>query len=674
MRLHRFAKLGCLVGIYEAVAIVRWDWLMDDFRPGRIAIGLAWGLLIIALNGALFTGLAWASRRSILAVGVLYSGLIYSARHVGGDRWDHHSLYAIMAILLGLFLAKRWPRSTGLLAIALATPGLWGRVPVYTTALPEQLLFLLPGALLTLILGALVRDHHGQGKQVAVAAGAAAVLAVGLLGGARLAGGSPAQAGADQPNLLFILVDTLRQDHVQPYGDGANTPGMARIAAEGGRFEDAITVIPKTTQSVAAFQTGKYPVSNGVRVLKDHLQPEQTTLAEVLKAEGYSTGAFVHNGWIMRSRGFEQGFDQFWSFFEIERAWGPARLTGWVTAIDTFTTKRIRKFDGNTDAKQVTDRMIDWLDEVPQPFYGYVHYFDPHWPYRPPGEDGECMVNNITKIKRISRGMMMFKNKLPDAENEKAVALYKGEVAYNSDQVGRLLDKLDALGIADNTIVVLTADHGHSLGEHDYWYHHGEFLYEPSTKIPLLLKAPGQIEPGSVLRGQMRSIDLMPTLLGLMGVDSPETDGVNALKQRPGPAFLETDISYFRANKRRYIKGIKGKLRAVRTDRWKLIYTPRKGAGMWELFDLAQDPGETVNLLQTGHAPEDVAEALLQELRKWIPKEERRALKKLGNRFNKLPKTAKVQAAPAETAEDATSDEQLSNTEREMLRALGYIE
>lgn len=676
MTLHRFAKLGALVGLYEAIAIVRWDWLMDDLRPGRIAVGAAWGLLIIALNGTLFTALAWLCRRSVVAVGVLYTAFIFSARYVSGDRWDTQSLYTIGAILVGMLLAKRWPRTTGLLAIALATPGLWGRVPVYTTALDAQLMFLLPGAAITLALGALAGDEStGPSiKRTTAAAASAAVLALGLFGGAQLATSSPAKASLDKPNLLFILVDTLRQDHVQPYGDGAATPGMARIAAEGARFEDAITVIPKTTQSVAAFQTGKYPVTNGVRILKDHLGEDQITLAETLQDEGYATAAFVHNGWVMRSRGFEQGFEQFWSFFEIERAWGPARLTGWITAIDTFTTKRIRKFDGNTNAAEATDRVIEWLEDVPQPFYGYVHYFDPHWPYRPPGEDGECMVNNITKIKRISRGAMMFKNKLPKEENAKAIDLYKSEIAYNSDQVGRLLGQLDKMGIADNTIIVFTADHGHSLGEHDYWYHHGEFLYEPSTRIPLLLKAPGKIAPGTVMPGQTRSIDVMPTLLGLMDIESPPTDGVNAMEERPGPAFLETDISYFKANKRRYIKGVKGKLRAVRTDDWKLIYTPRKGAGMWEMFNLKDDPAEEINLLKTGEAPPDVANALLAELKKWMPKEERKALNKIGNKFKKLPKSAKLQATTEDATEDATSDEKLSDTEREMLRALGYVE
>jgi arylsulfatase A-like enzyme len=429
---------------------------------------------------------------------------------------------------------------------------------------------------------------------------------------------------------------------------------------------------------VAAFQTGRYPVSNGVRILRDSLRSSEQTLAETLSAAGYSTAAFVHNGWIMRGRGFEQGFDQFWSFFELERAWGAARLTGWITALDTFTTRRIRRFDGNTNAAIPTDRVIDWMRNVPQPFYGYVHYFDPHWPYRPPGEDGECKVNNIKKIKKISRGRMMFKNPLSKAENDRACELYRGEVSYNTDQVGRLLDALDEMGVADNTIVVFTADHGHSLGEHDYWYHHGEFLYDPSMSIPLLIKAPGQLEAGGLVEDQVRSIDVMPTLLALTGTadSAPKMDGANLLSERAGPAFMETDISYFRRNKRRYIKGTIGKLRGVRTPEWKLILSPKKGPGLWEMYNLVDDPEELTNLLKTGEAPKAVMGALMNEMKKWIPEEEQRALAKIGNRLDKLPRNAKVSDEPDEATEveDATSDEQLSETERKMLQALGYVE
>ena len=669
-----FAKLGALVGLYEAIAIVRWDWLMDDMRSWRLAVGVGHAFIILALNIGLFSLLGVALRKKLFLVCAAYAGLVYSTRILGEDRYESTSLWALGAIFTLWMLRTIWPWVTGLLAIALATPGLWGRVPVYTTPVDEQILFLVPGAVATILAGIVLGRDGPVHRLVGPILGGMAV--IGVAGATVATIGLPSSDSTDKPNVLFILVDTLRQDHVQPYGDATPTPGMARLSAEGTRYADAITVIPKTTQSVAAFQTGRYPVTNGVRILKGSLKGSEQTLAETLGDAGYTSGAFVHNGWVMRGRGFEQGFDQFWSFFELERAWGPARLTGWLTAIDTLTTQRIRAFDGNTNAATATDRVIDWMKNVPQPFYGYVHYFDPHWPYRPPGEDGECMVNNIKSIKRISRGQMMFKNPLDDEENERACELYRKEITYNSDQVARLLDTLDEMGIADNTIVVFTADHGHSLGEHDYWYHHGEFLYDASMSIPLIIKAPGQLEAGGIVEDQVRSIDVMPTLLGLADVrhTGPEMDGVDLRTERAGPAFLETDISYFKWNRRRYIKGVKGKLRGIRTPEWKLIYTPKKGPGVWELFDLKADPEELKNLLKTGEAPLAVTQALMAELRKWMPEDERKGLNKIGNRFDAIPRNVKVSHEPVADEADASSDEELSETERRMLQALGYVE
>lgn len=269
---------------------------------------------------------------------------------------------------------------------------------------------------------------------------------------------------------------------------------------------------------------------------------------------------------------------------------------------------------------------------------------------------------------------MMFQNPLSDEENDRACELYRQEITYNADQVGRLLDELDNLGIADNTIVVFTADHGHSLGEHNYWYHHGEFLYDASMSIPLFIKAPGQLEPGGVVEEQVRSIDVMPTLLSLAGLEAVETDGVDLTREQAGPAFMETDISYFKWNKRRYVKGVNGKLRGIRTSDWKMVYTPKKGPGVWELFNLKEDPEELINLFDSGDAPEDVTKRLMAELRKWMPEEEQLALNKIGNRFDQLPTNAKVTNRIGEEDADATSDEELSETERRMLQALGYVE
>ena len=137
---------------------------------------------------------------------------------------------------------------------------------------------------------------------------------------------------------------------------------------------------------------------------------------------------------------------------------------------------------------------------------------------------------------------------------------------------------------------------------------------------------------------------------------------------------METDISYFKWNKRRYIKGVNGKLRGVRTGDWKLIYTPKKGRGVWELFNLKDDPEELTNLFETGEAPKGISEALMAELRTWIPEDEQLALNAIGNRFDVLPTNAKVTDDEPGDAEDATSDEELSETERRMLQALGYVE
>ena len=317
MNIQRIAQVGALVGLYEAIAIVRWDWLMDDLRGWRIALGLGHALIIIAINAGLFALLGALVRKNLVVTGALYTAIVYGARLIGEDRFESQSYYAAGAILLLLLLHRVWPWVGRLLAVALATPGLWGRVPVYTTALDEQIAFLIPGAIITVLAGVVLAQAPQRSSQKIT--WATAILALFGLSGAVADLAGAGRTTGEQPNVLFILVDTLRQDHVQPYGDATPTPGFKRLSEEGTRYADAITVVPKTTQSVAAFQTGKYPVSNGVRILKDSLQSDQDTLAETLGNAGYSTAAFVHNGWVMRGRGFEQGFDQFWSFFELER-------------------------------------------------------------------------------------------------------------------------------------------------------------------------------------------------------------------------------------------------------------------------------------------------------------------------------------------------------------------
>ena len=677
------AIVGALVGWVEAAAIVRYDWIMDDPRVWRVGIGVIWAALIIGMNSLAFVGLARLCRGRAIVLSLVWLLPLLAIRFWIGDRFEWWSIIpAVLAILLSLRI-DRWRRAVGLYAVLLALPGLWGRVPVFGSPLATWLDVLLPGSLVALVLGAFLcsESRHtfagGRGRRLGLAGASVVLIGAGIAAAGAPKGMPESPQTAERPNVLFILVDTLRADHVGPYGERA-TPSTRRLAEEGLRFEDAITVIPKTTQSVSAFYTGRYPVHTGMRMLKDTLSEEEQTLAESFSDGGYRTAGFVHNGWVMRGRGLEQGFDQFWSFFEIERAWGPLRLTSLVTVLDFLTGHRIRKFDGNTDATVITDVALDWLDRNANrgdPFFLYLHYFDPHWPYRPPGEDGEVMVNQIRDL-RWSRGQMYFENPLPDEENAKAMELYGAEVDYNLDVVGRLLDFLDERGLTDNTIVVFTSDHGHHLGDHDYWFHHGEFLYEPGLKIPLLMRYPGEIDEGSIESAQFRSLDLAPTLLELAGLPIPEgMDGISLEEIRAEgapPAYLETDISYFKFNKRRKIKGTVGNVRGVRHGRWKLHYTPRNKKGLWELYDLESDPDETLNLITEGEADSTVLWPLVQALASHIPDEERARLEELGNRFDVLPDGSNPPGS--EEIEAGMGDEDMDASDRSMLEALGYVE
>ena len=205
-------------------------------------------------SSGLFALLGALLRRSMVATVSVYTALVYAARFVGEDRFESTSYYAAGAIVALLLLQRVWPWAVGLLAVAVATPGLWGRVPVYTTAVDEQLCFLLPGAAITALAGLAVRD--GLLRRHRWLPGLGLLLAALGVGGAAMhTVGINNTASSDKPNVLFVLVDTLRQDHVQPYGEATPTPGITRLSEEGTRYADAITVIPKTTQSVAAFQT-----------------------------------------------------------------------------------------------------------------------------------------------------------------------------------------------------------------------------------------------------------------------------------------------------------------------------------------------------------------------------------------------------------------------------------
>jgi len=288
-------------------------------------------------------------------------------------------------------------------------------------------------------------------------------------------------------NVLLVTLDTTRPDRIGCYGNSAiETRNIDRLAASGVVFTNALATSPVTLPTHASILTGLYPHRHEARDNALYrLSSEHTTLAEVLSAHGYVTAAFVSSFVLDARFGLAQGFDHF----------------------DDYTGRR-SSVTGNAErrADETTDRALAWLSrERRRPFFLWVHYYDPHVVYKPPVEVEDR------------------------AENP-----YDGEIVFVDQQLGRLLDAV-AAATAGRALVVLTADHGEALGEQGEWTH-GYLLQEATLRIPLIMSAPGGLGRGFRFDKRVSQVDLMPTLLALLGIPAPtDLDGVDLLA-RPGTA------------------------------------------------------------------------------------------------------------------------------------------
>ena len=332
-------------------------------------------------------------------------------------------------------------------------------------------------------------------------------------------------------------------------------PRFDRLAREGVLVEEAVAHVPQTRPSHASILTGRYPYEHGLRDnAAGPLAPGMPTLATVLKAAGYDTAAFIGAYPVSRSSGLDRGFDVYDDPFE--------------TAVDGRTERR---------AQEVVDRALGWLARPRgRPFVAWVHLFDPHAPYIPP----------------------------PPFAGRFARRPYDGEVAYADSQVERLLAWLDDSGQRRATLVVVTSDHGESLGEHGE-EEHGLLVYDSTLRVPLVLSWPGHLPAGARARGQFRSVDLLPTLLELLGVPAVRTSGTSRADVLARGGRIPDNESYAESLYGALHFGW-AQLRALRAEGWKYIEAPRP-----ELYHLTEDPGEMRNVLQSR---EQVASGMRQSL------------------------------------------------------------
>jgi arylsulfatase A-like enzyme len=420
---------------------------------------------------------------------------------------------------------------------------------------------------------------------------------------------------APRPSVVLITIDTLRADHLGCYGYGRSTsPRIDRLAAQGALFERAYTSLPRTTQSIASILTGRYPRDHGARGLFSSLSAANVTLAEVLHDAGYETAAVVSNMFLRPGRGFEQGFDLY--------------------------DNPQRRWDGDS-AAEITSTALAWLRgrSPGRPFFLWVHYLDPHWTYRPgspyatmfepAGAPPPPSLDRDLADGRRTKGQIIFQNALTPAEVDRVVRLYDGEIRQVDDSLGPLLDALGRL--QPQPLVVLTSDHGESLGEHGYYFAHGEYLYQPTLHIPLIVHLPGRIPPGLRSAALVQNIDVAPTILGILGIDRlqsvdgrpilasppPSGGGASWMQEAPGRrvVFAESDYQLIHAeNPRYFIPGPEGRWSAVSDGRFKLIDIPRRSGELMEYYDLRDDPGETRNLDGAGVSPGTFSH-LLRDLR-----------------------------------------------------------
>jgi len=378
---------------------------------------------------------------------------------------------------------------------------------------------------------------------------------------------------ADRPrwNLLLVTFDTTRADHLGCYGHPqARTPTLDRLAELGVLFEQAFTAVPITAPSHSTILTGTYPLFHGVRDNALFTLPEErTTLAELLKKEGYATGAAVGSFPLLSRFKLSQGFDFYDDHVTEEyEDFRGARVAG----------KRKLYFD-QRPAGRVNDALLAWLRrQWDRPFLAWVHYFDPHQPLTPPPPYNQLFARD----------------------------LYSGEIAYADESLGRLLAALEVAGVLDRTLIVMTADHGEGQGQHNEATH-ALLCYNATLHVPLIFRLPGR-SGGLRVRQRVGTVDIVPTVLELLGLEIPaEVQGrslVPLLESKPNGWASRVDYAETLAP--RLMHGW-GELRAVFQGPLKYIYGPRP-----ELYDIEQDPDERQNLIAERPAEAKRLEASLR--------------------------------------------------------------
>lgn len=403
-------------------------------------------------------------------------------------------------------------------------------------------------------------------------------------------------------HVVLVTVDTLRADRLSSYGsETVSTPAMDRLAREGIRFTNAATTVPFTLPAHSSIMTGSYPPFHGVRENVGYVLDDRTpTLAERLGDAGWSTAGFV-SAFVLDSRwGIARGFDHYFDDFDLREE-------------ESANLGSVQR-----DGAETVAEALSWLDSIPtgpssEPFFLWLHLFDPHDPYTPPEP---------------------FRSRYSGRP-------YDGEVAYVDSLVGRFVNGLEERRLLDSTLLVLTSDHGEGLGDHGEGFH-GFFIYDTTMRVPLIVRLPAGRAGGRAVESAVSHVDLVPTLLAATGQPlGPELQGRSLLPLLLGDEVPEApERLVYSESLYPLLHYGWAPLRSLRDDRYKFIDAPEP-----ELYDVVSDPAERTNLAY----------------------EERAVTRRLKRDLDRM--RAEIEsAAPAATATAALDPDALRQ-----LQALGYM-
>ncbi len=555
------------------------------------ALGLAAGSLEVGLRAAPRLGMDGGELLAWLGVSALLSLTV--------------ALGATTGLLLVRRLFDRLP-AMGLVAAALfwIHAALFWRLELHVNAFSREPVVwggLLAITAFSLLLGWLL-EHPLRRAGGWMDAG---LVAVALLGAATtlFRGQTPGpsdQGVLDGPNVLLITLDTVRYDALEPFGGPVDTPTIADLTRQGAAFDQAVACAPLTEASHLAMLTGLEPTRSGVVSNGTDFGEQPALVSHAFQRAGWATGGFVA-GFPLHGRwGWTQGFDVYDDDFgvmpglhrlSIVKAWDQVFLPG--------RTLRERRGDA------VVARTLHWLDAVDEgPWFAWVHLFDPHGPYEAPAPF------DMTEPPPRKGAPLDLPGYWPPAlrsitSTEWLDAAYHQEIRYADHQLGLLLASVAERAAQEDTLVLLTADHGESLTEHDYLFDHGDNLFDPSLRVPFVVQWPGHVPANQRVPCQVSTVDVAPTLLDAAGLDPSaiERDGRSLLPVLLGHQDCEDGDAFATT--------VAGRLmadppldHALRGRGRKLV---AHEDGTAELYDLERDPGE---LLDVAPLRKDEAAAL----------------------------------------------------------------